>query len=103
MVFITHTWLLSGGVGSARETFVEGEGLRFADDDGGEVRVGRVQEVVVLTLYDDASLPFGLIHEVPGETVWKLGWRGVNEARSLACNSKIRLPRPSMAVCVASV
>src|SRR5215212_5294958 len=35
------------------------------------------------------------------ETVWKLGWRGVNEARSLACNAKIRSPCPSMSACVA--
>src|SRR5215217_3573034 len=37
------------------------------------------------------------------ETVWKVGWRGVNEARSLACNAKIRSPCPSMLACVAPV
>jgi hypothetical protein len=46
---------LSGGVvGSGQETYVEGEGLRLADYDGGEVGVGRVQEVVAFALYDDA-------------------------------------------------
>jgi hypothetical protein len=35
------------------------------------------------------------------ETVWKVGWRSLNEVRTLACNSKIRPPRPSMAVCAA--
>src|SRR5215218_4784763 len=44
-----------------------------------------------------------LIHKVRVETVWKLGWRGVNEARSLACNAKIRSPCPSMSACVAPV
>src|SRR5215216_4327839 len=38
-----------------------------------------------------------------GETVWKVGWRGVNEGRSLACNAKIRSPCPSMLVSVAPV
>src|SRR5215216_5567999 len=37
------------------------------------------------------------------ETVWKVGWRGVNEARSLACNAKIRSPCPSMLASVAPV
>src|SRR5918993_2670967 len=47
--------LLSGGVvGSGQETHVEGEGLWLAAYDGGEVGVGRVQEVVAFALYDDA-------------------------------------------------
>jgi hypothetical protein len=37
-----------------------------------------------------------LVHEVPGETAWKLDWRSVNEAKSLAGNAKIRSPRPSL-------
>src|SRR5215218_5284867 len=41
--------------------------------------------------------------EARRETVWKVGWRGVNEARSLACNAKIRSPCPSMLACVAPV
>src|SRR5215216_873977 len=41
--------------------------------------------------------------EVPRETVWKVGWRGVNEARSFACNAKIRSPCPSMLASVAPV
>src|SRR5215217_2236119 len=44
-----------------------------------------------------------LIHERLRETVWKVGWRGVNEARSLACNAKIRSPCPSMLASVAPV
>ena len=47
--------LLSGSVvRSGQETYVEGEGLWLADYDGGEVGVGRVQEVVAFALYDDA-------------------------------------------------
>src|SRR5215208_8264474 len=64
------------------------------------ILVGRVR--IITSLWwtgDDRTLPL-LSHQMdkvePRETVWKLGWRGVNEARSLACNSKIRLPRPSM-------
>src|SRR5215210_551542 len=52
--FIPHTRLLSGGVGPGQETLVEREGLRLADDDGGgEVGVGRVDEVVALALDDN--------------------------------------------------
>src|SRR5215217_656023 len=43
------------------------------------------------------------MHERRRETVWKVGWRGVNEARSLACNAKIRSPCPSMLASVAPV
>src|SRR5215216_7862100 len=32
--------------------------------------------------------------EVPRETVWKVGWRGVNEARSFACNAKNTVSLP---------
>src|SRR5215216_2129796 len=51
--FIPHTRLLSGGVGPGQETLVEGEGLWLTDDGGGEVGVGRVDEVIALAHYDD--------------------------------------------------
>ncbi len=55
----------------------------------------------ILTGHYGAQTPRG--SELPRtrllETVWKIGWRGVNEARSLACNAKIRSPRPSMSAC----
>jgi hypothetical protein len=37
------------------------------------------------------------------ETVWKVGWRGADEVRSLTCNAKIRSLRPSMLACVTPV
>jgi hypothetical protein len=45
----------------------------------------------------------GLPRTVLLETVWKLGWRGVNDARSLTYNAKVWAPRFSMPACAGSI
>src|SRR5918998_6361007 len=39
---------------------------------------------------EDGPPPNRVLRNTTQHTDWKLGWRGVNEARSLACNAKIR-------------
>ena len=49
------------------------------------------------------ACPSETFQTVSLETVWKLGWIGANEARSLACNAKILPPDALMSACVAPV